>query len=90
MRVVQVKNPERDGYSALQVTYGHRDANKLNKPAAGHFAKVSVDPGQRLIEVRLETVDGFEVGQEIQVDVLVAGSKVDVTAISKGRASPGR
>ena len=39
MRVVQVKTPERDGYSALQVTYGHRDAKKLNKPDAGHFAR---------------------------------------------------
>src|SRR5687768_18365967 len=65
MRVVQVKTPERDGYSALQVTYGHRDAKKLNKPAAGHFAKSSVDPGKRLIELRLESVDGFEIGQEI-------------------------
>ena len=89
MRVVQVKTPERDGYSALQVTYGHRDANKLNKPAAGHFAKASVDPGKRLIEVRLDDVDGYEVGQEIQVDVLAAGSKVDVTAVSKGRGFAG-
>jgi large subunit ribosomal protein L3 len=89
MRVVQVKTPERDGYSALQVTYGHRDAKKLNKPAAGHFAKASVDPGKRLIELRLESVDGFEVGQEIQVDVLAAGSKVDVTAVSKGKGFAG-
>jgi large subunit ribosomal protein L3 len=89
MRVVQVKTPERDGYSALQVTYGHRDAKKLNKPAAGHFAKASVDPGKRLIEVRLDDVDGYEVGQEILVDVLAAGSKVDVTAVSKGRGFAG-
>ena len=46
MRVVQVKTPERDGYSALQVTYGHRDARKLNKPEAGHFAKVVGRSGQ--------------------------------------------
>jgi large subunit ribosomal protein L3 len=89
MRVVQVKTPERDGYSALQVTYGHRDASKLNKPAAGHFAKVSVDPGKRLIEVRLDDVDGYQVGQEIQVDVLAAGTKVDVTAVSKGKGFAG-
>ena len=89
MRVVQVKTPERDGYAALQVTYGHRAASKLNKPAAGHFAKASVDPGKRLIEVRLDNVDGYEVGQEIQVDVLAAGSKVDVTAVSKGRGFAG-
>ena len=89
MRIVQVKTPERDGYSALQVTYGHRDASKLNKPAAGHFAKASVDPGKRLIEVRLDDVDGYEIGQEIQVDVLAAGTKVDVTAVSKGKGFAG-
>src|SRR5688572_33059848 len=77
MRVVQVKTPERDGYSALQVTYGHREAKRLNKPDAGHFAKAAVVPGKRLIELRLESVDGFEVGQENHVDVLAAGSKVD-------------
>jgi large subunit ribosomal protein L3 len=89
MRVVQVKTPERDGYSALQVTYGHRDARKLNKPAAGHFARAAVDPGKRLVEVRLDDVDGYEVGQEIHVDVLAAGSKVDVTAVSKGKGFAG-
>jgi large subunit ribosomal protein L3 len=89
MRIVQVKTLERDGYSALQVTYGHRDARKLNKPATGHLAKASVDAGKRLIELRLDSVDGYEVGQEIQVDVVAAGSKVDVTAVSKGKGFAG-
>src|SRR3954464_12824878 len=89
MRIVQVKTPERDGYSALQVTYGHRDARKLNKPATGHLAKASVDAGKRLIELRLDSVDGYEVGQEIQVDVVAAGSKVDVTGVSKGKGFAG-
>jgi large subunit ribosomal protein L3 len=89
MRVVQVKTPERDGYSALQVTYGHRDARKLNKPAAGHYAKASVDPGKRLVELRLDSVDGYEVGQEIAVDVVAAGTLVDVTAVSKGKGFAG-
>src|SRR6187401_584631 len=70
MRVVQIKTPERDGYSAVQVTYGQRDARKLNKPAAGHYAKASVAPGKRLLELRLDSVDGYELGQEILVDVL--------------------
>ena len=53
-RVVQIRTPEKDGYSALQVTYGHRDARKLTKPLAGHYAKGGVDPGVRLVELRLE------------------------------------
>jgi large subunit ribosomal protein L3 len=89
MRVVQVKTPERHGYSALQVTYGRRDASKLNKPDAGQYNKAAVEAGKRLIEVRLDDVDGYEVGQEIHVDVLTAGSKVDVTAVSKGKGFAG-
>ena len=88
-RIVQVKTTERDGYAALQVTYGQRDAKKLPKPEAGHFAKAGVDAGRRLVELRLDSVDGFEVGQEIKADVLAKGQKVDVTAISRGKGFAG-
>lgn len=88
-RIVQVKTTERDGYTALQITYGFRDAKKLNKPAAGHFAKANVDPGRRLVEVRLDSVDEFEVGQELTVESIEAGSRVDVTATSRGKGFAG-
>jgi len=88
-RIVQVKTTERDGYSALQVTYGHRDAKKLNRPEAGHFAKAGVEPGRRIVELRLDSVDGFEVGQEITVDTLAQGQRVDVTAVSRGKGFAG-
>lgn len=89
MRIVQIKTNERDGYTALQVTYGHRAANKLNKPAAGHFDKAGVAPGKRLVELRLDDVDGFEVGQEVTVEQIEAGSKVDVTGTSRGKGFAG-
>ncbi len=88
-RVVQVKTTERDGYTALQVTYGSKDAKKLTKPEAGHFAKAGVAPGRRLVELRLDNVDGFAVGQEIGVDTMSAGQKVDVTAVSRGKGTAG-
>ena len=88
-RIVQVKTTERDGYTALQVTYGSKDAKKLTKPEAGHFAKVGVNPGRRVVELRLDSVDGYEVGQEITVEALVAGQKIDVTAISRGKGFAG-
>ena len=88
-RIVQVKTSERDGYSALQVTYGRKDAKKLTKPEAGHFEKAGVDAGRRLVELRLDSVDGFEVGQEIKVDILEKGQKVDVTAVSRGKGFAG-
>ncbi len=88
-RVVQIRTPERDGYSALQVTYGHRDARKLNKPTAGHYAKGDVDPGVRLVELRLDDVSEFEVGQTLAADTFAAGDLVDVTAVSKGKGFAG-
>jgi large subunit ribosomal protein L3 len=88
-RIVQVKTNERDGYAALQVTYGHKEATKLSKPEAGHFAKAGVQPGRRLVELRLENVDGFEVGGEIGVDQFEKGQKVDVTAVSRGKGFAG-
>jgi len=61
----------------------------LNKPQAGHFAKHGVEPGRRLVELRLDSVDGFQVGQVIAVDTMAAGEKVDVTAVSRGKGFAG-
>ena len=89
VRVVQVKTPERDKYSALQVTYGSRRPSTVNKPLGGHFAKAQVAPGRKLVELRVEDSGSYEVGQEIGVDVYSSGDKVDVTASSKGRGFAG-
>jgi large subunit ribosomal protein L3 len=89
LRVVQVKTTERDGYSAVQVTFGRANARRLNKPQTGHFDKAGVEPGARVIELRLDDVSGFEVGQEIKVDLLANGERIDVTAVSKGKGNSG-
>jgi large subunit ribosomal protein L3 len=88
-RVVQVKTPERDGYSALQVTFGVAKASRLTKPQKGHFDKAGVEAGTRLVELRLDDVSGYEVGQELKADVLVGGERIDVTAVSKGKGTEG-
>lgn len=88
-RIVQIRTPERDGYGALQVTWGQRDARKLPKPLAGHYASAGVDPGVRLVELRLDDTSAFEVGQEIGADTFAAGDLVDVTAVSKGKGFAG-
>ena len=77
-RVVQIRTPEKDGYSALQVTYGHRDARKLTKPLAGHYAKGDVDPGVRLVELRLDDISAYEVGQTLDADTFAAPDDVVV------------
>jgi large subunit ribosomal protein L3 len=89
MRVVQVKTPESDGYAAVQVTYGLRRAKTLNKPQAGHFQRAGVEPGRRLVELRVDDSSAYAVGQELDAGILAAGDKVDVTAVSKGKGFAG-
>ncbi len=89
VRIVQVKTPEHEGYSALQVTWGHRRASTLTRPEQGHFDKAGVDPGRRLMELRLDDASEYEVGQELTADVLQAGELVDATAVSKGKGFAG-
>lgn len=88
-RVVQVKRPDTDGYSALQVTYGTKRVKSLTKPELGHFEKNGVEPGKRLVELRVDDTSGYEVGQELAVDLLEAGDLIDVTAVSKGKGFAG-
>ena len=89
VRVVQVKTPVVDGYSAVQVTYGSRRPNTINKPLTGHYAKARVDPGRALVELRVDDSSTYAIGQELGVDIYAAGDKVDVTASSKGRGFAG-
>ena len=89
-RVTQIKSDETDGYNALQVTAGEKKASRVNKPAAGHFAKAGVEAGRGLWEFRLNGGEGdFEVGSEITVDVFNEVKKVDVTGTSKGKGFQG-
>lgn len=88
-RIVQVKTPEREGYSAVQVTWGFRRRSTLTKPEEGHYDKAGVEPGRRLVELRVDDVSEFEVGQELAADVLTAGELVDAIAVSKGKGFAG-
>jgi len=89
VRVVQVKTLEREGYSALQVTWGVRQSRTLSKPARGHFESAGVEPGVKLIELRIDDTNGFEVGQELDASVLAPGERVDAIAVSKGKGFAG-
>ncbi len=89
VRVVQVKSPERDGYSALQVTFGFRRSSTLTKPELGHFEAAGVDPGRTLVELRLDDISEYEVGQELTAELWSAGEKVDAIAVSKGKGFAG-
>ena len=88
-RVVQLKTPENDGYSAVQVTLGQQKAQRLSGGERGHFEKAGVDPGKKLVELRVDDTSEYEVGQTIKADLLEAGERVDVTAVSKGKGFTG-
>ncbi len=87
--VVQKKEVERDGYSAVQVGYIDLKESKVNKPAKGHFAKANVTPKKYLREFRLDNAAEMNVGDEIKVDIFEAGEKVDIAGITKGKGYAG-
>jgi large subunit ribosomal protein L3 len=88
VHVVQIKTMKKDGYDAIQISYG--DSGSVNKPTAGHYAKAGVAPGRHLVELKVDDPGAFELGQEIGVaDVFEAGAKADVSGVSKGKGFAG-
>jgi len=90
-RVTQIKTPETDGYTAIQVTTGSRRASRVTKGMAGHFAKANTEAGTGLWEFRAEGADiaDLTTGSEIKVDLFAEGQMVDVTGTSKGKGFQG-
>ena len=87
--VTQVKTPEQDGYSSVQIAFGAIDPRKVNKPASGHFAKAGVTPRRHLVELRTDDAGDYAVGQEIAVGLFEAGQVVDVVGTTKGKGYAG-
>lgn len=88
-RISQIKTVESDGYTAIQVINGSRRANRVTKPMAGHYRKAGIEAGSGAWEFRVDTVDEFELGSEIKVDIFQQGQIVDVAGISKGKGFQG-
>jgi large subunit ribosomal protein L3 len=91
--VTQVRTPERDGYSAVQIAYGAVDPRKVTKPEAGHFAKAGVPPRRYLVEIRTDDASSYTVGQEVTAEIFAPAEgsvlKVDVVGTSKGKGYAG-
>lgn len=87
--VTQVRTPERDGYSAVQVAFGGIDPRKVNKPESGHFKVANVTPRRHLVEIRTTDAADYEVGQEVSAEIFEQGIKVDVVGTSKGKGYAG-
>ncbi len=87
--VVQKKTTENDGYEAVQIGYGDKKVQRVNKPMAGHFKKADVAPKKVLKEFKLADTSSLNVGDIIKADIFAAGDFVDVVGTSKGKGTAG-
>lgn len=87
--IVQKKTKEKDGYNALQLAFLPKKSKRVNKPLAGHFKKAGVGSYFYLKEFRLESVEGYDLGQEVRVNLFKPGDVVDVMGLSKGKGVAG-
>lgn len=87
--VVQKKSTEQDGYEAIQVGFGEIKKDKMTKAMLGHFDKASVDYKRYLREFPVESVEDYNIGDEIKADVFEAGDFVDISGTSKGKGTQG-
>ena len=86
-RVAQVKTRERDGYEAVQLTFGETKERKLTKAAVGHLKKAQLAPSRWLKEFK--KLGDVQVGQTVKADVFQKGEWVDVEGVSKGKGFQG-
>ena len=87
--VTQVRTPDTDGYSAVQIAFGAIDPRKVTKPAAGHFAKAGVTPRRHIAEIRTDDASEYTLGQEIGAETFAPGQVVDVVGTTKGKGFAG-
>ncbi len=87
--VTQVRTPDKDGYSAVQMAFGAIDPRRVTKPLTGHFGKAGVTPRRHVVEIRTPDASEYVLGQEITAETFAAGAVVDVMGTSKGKGTAG-
>jgi large subunit ribosomal protein L3 len=87
--VTQTKTEEKDGYSAVQLGFDEKREKVTTKPQMGQFNKAGVKPQRFVKEIAVESVEGYELGQEIKVDILEGVEFVDIIGTSKGKGTAG-
>ena len=85
--VTQVRTPEQDGYSAVQLGFGAVKSTSVNKPDSGHFEKAGVTPRRHLLELRTSNASEYTLGQELSTEVFAVADIVDVTGVTKGKGT---
>ena len=89
--ITQIKTLEKDGYKAVQVSYGQKKESKVNKAVLGHYKKAAVSPGKGLMEFRLndKEMEGLEIGKSIDLSLFKVGEHVDITGTTLGKGFQG-
>ena len=87
--VSQVRTPDKDGYSAVQLAFGQIDPRKVNKPVSGHYAKSGAAPRRHIVELRTTDASEYTLGQEVTVEQFTEGQLIDVTGKTKGKGFAG-
>ena len=87
--VTQVRTPEKDGYSAVQLAFGAVKGKNVTKPMTGHFEAAGVTPRKHVVELRTADAATYTLGQEVAADAFAAGVVIDVTGVSKGKGTAG-
>lgn len=87
--IAQIKTPERDGYSAIQLAMGTKKERNTTAAQKGHLAPAKIESARKLAELRVNDLEGYELGQAITVEQFEAGETVDVTGVTKGHGFAG-
>jgi large subunit ribosomal protein L3 len=86
--VTTIRNPERDGYDAVQLAFGATKEKSLSKPELGHLKKANASAHRHLVEFRDEAGD-LKVGDTVTVEHFAPGDKIKVSGTSKGKGFQG-
>ena len=89
VQVVDVRTRERDGYTAVQLGWGRAKVKNVTDPNKGHYARVKVEPKQRLREFRVDADAMLESGQTLSAAHFLVGQRVDVCGVTKGKGFAG-
>jgi len=87
--VTELRDPQKHGYSAVQLGFGDVRESRLSRPGLGQFRAKNLSPRRTLREFRVENAGAYQVGQELKADLFEKGTHVDVSGVTKGRGFAG-
>jgi large subunit ribosomal protein L3 len=87
--VTELRSTQRDGYTAVQLGFGTNKESRFTRPVLGQFKKRNLPPSSQLREFRVDSIEGLEVGQNLDVSIFEKGRHVDIQGVTKGRGFAG-